>query len=197
LGALYGGDKKVTQKKIDAICARILHENRLSNLKNSTWLVDVLAFSVPVGYMPFRLFAKGTSFEAASEFIWIFAASILAVLSAVKMVSGWSEKSNKHSKLMGENISLVTQADYLLSKSQDLDEEKANLFFTLADVIEKSDRELLGKITTVDRQEAYRQALKESSTDTENVKCPICNSSPWHFVSGSCQACGNTPKTRE
>jgi hypothetical protein len=109
-----------------------------------------------------------------------------------------------HSRLIGENISLVTHANYILSKLPSLDNDTAQWFFLFSDTIEKADRDLLGTPPSTGgvqpskrvrlQQNAYREALKELGHD---VTCPICKASPWHYTPGSCQACGNTPASME
>jgi mobilome CxxCx(11)CxxC protein len=185
---------RIAQKRIDALCARILHERSLRTLRRLSLTVDVLALVVPVGYMTVRFLAKGTAYEPVAEFIWACVAAALLILSITKMVFKWTDKSQQHSRLIGENISLVTHANYLLSKSPSPDSDTAQLFFLFSDTIEKADRDLLGTPPATSKQNAYREALKELGHD---VTCPVCKASPWHYTPGSCQACGNTPASTE
>lgn len=186
---------RIAQKRIDALCARILHEWSLRKLRRLSLTVDVLALVVPVGYMTVRFLAKGTAYEPVAEFIWACVAAALLILSITKLVFKWTDKSQQHSRLIGENISLATHANHLLlSKSPSPDSDAAQMFFLFCDTIEKADRDLLGPLPAISKQKAYREALKELGPD---VTCPICKASPWHYTPGSCQACGNTPASTE
>jgi mobilome CxxCx(11)CxxC protein len=180
----------ITQKKVDAICARILHQERLDILRRRSKIVDALALAVPIAYMAIRFLEKGSPAAHYVEWSWEIVAALLAISTGLKMLLGWTDVSERHSKQIGENISLITQADYLLSKPA-IDPEAALLFKMLADSHEKQDRDLLGSVDAKTKQRAYREALKKFGS---GVLCPNCKSSPWKFVPGSCQMCGGTPQ---
>jgi mobilome CxxCx(11)CxxC protein len=180
---------RIGQKRVDALSARILHEYALTKLRVFTTLIDLLALIVPVGYMTVRYLAKGTLYETVAEIIWECIAALLLILVITKLVLCWGDKIQQHAKLVGQNISLATQENYLLSKLP-LDTDAAQPFFLYSDVIEIGDRESLGTPRLKRKQRAYREALKELGHD---VRCPLCRASPWHYKRGSCQACGNTP----
>lgn len=190
-------EEKIRQQKINALCAKCLHEQRLAALKKLNRFADILAFGVPAAYFPVRFLAKGTEYGIYVEGLWAIVAGLLAVVSIIKLVSKWQDNAERHSKLMGENISLVTQADYLLANPDTLTAEKAQFFFLLADSLEKGDREALGLVKPEAKQYAYREALKESVPNSADIVCPVCQTSPWRFTSGSCQTCGNTPSPEQ
>jgi mobilome CxxCx(11)CxxC protein len=180
---------KITQKKFDSLCAKHLHVKRLSKLHGLSRLVDWLAVAVPAIYFAIRFSAKGTEYGPLAEHVWEGLAGLLIALAALKIAYGWQDRAEKHSKLLGENIALVGQADYLAT-DQNTSAESARLFLVLAERSETADREALGQPAEKARQFAYREALKECQPD---AVCPACNSSPWKFKIGSCQLCGNTP----
>ncbi len=101
--------RSVSQKKIDAICARILHQQRLDALRRKSKIVDVLALTVPGAYLAIRFLEKGGSAAVYVEWSWEIVAAILVIASVLKMVLGWTDLSERHSKQVGENISLITQ----------------------------------------------------------------------------------------
>ena len=129
---------RIAQKRMDALCARILHERPLRKLRHLSLTVDVLALVVPVGYMTVRFLAKGTAYKSVAEFIWACVAAALLILSITKMVFKWTDKSQQHSRLIGENISLVTHANHLLSKSPSPDGDTEQLFFYICRYHRKS-----------------------------------------------------------
>ena len=184
---------EVLQKKADALCARILHQKRLSKLKKISRRMDIFTVCVPAAYFPLRLAAKGTSYYALTEFIWLPFAVALAFLGVYKIVVKWQDAIEVHSRLVGENITLATQAESMLRREV-IGEEEARHFLALSDMLEKSDRSALGEVPEEERKKVYLQALREVRPQSAGVVCPICKSSPWQYTSGSCQACGNEPK---
>lgn len=183
----------IRQKKLDQLAAKHVHGRRQTRLNRWSLGVDFVALAVPVFYFVPRLLAKGTQYEGAVEIVWELLAAILLVLVIVKMVWRWNEKGQKHSTLLGENISLVTHADRLLN-DQNASKERVDFFLELADRSEREDRELVGELKDKERQDSYREALKELEPGNTQVLCPVCGASPWHFTKGTCQACGNTPR---
>jgi mobilome CxxCx(11)CxxC protein len=135
---------------------------------------------------------KGTSLGSFIEPSWEMLAAILLVFAIVKVVWRWQDRAEKHNKLIGENISLSSQAEQLLNNAGSASPDSAQWFLILANNLEKTDREVLGIVKDEDRKRAYREALKEFSPGVTQV-CPECKASPWHYKPGSCQLCGNTP----
>lgn len=83
--------ERVRQKKLDAKCARILHEKRLARFRALSLTADVLSLAVPIGYMTVRFLAKGTQDEHVAECTWEAVAALLAILIVVKMGFRWSD----------------------------------------------------------------------------------------------------------
>jgi mobilome CxxCx(11)CxxC protein len=185
--------QKINQKRLDALAVKYVHEQRLSKLRRLNRIADILAFGVPAAYYPVRLAAKGTPLGLYAEGLWTLALAALAFLSAQKMVSRWQDNAERHSRLIGENISLATQADSFLARPELLSPDATQAFFNQADLIERQDRDALGPVPRDQKQHAFREALKESAPSSADVKCPVCNASPWQFKAGTCDACGNTP----
>lgn len=186
----------IYQKRIDALSAKHLHERRLALFTRWNLMVDFLAIAVPILYFPIRYLAKGTSNGIWAETGWEIFAAILLVAAVAKIIWKWQDRAVQHSKLLGENITLASQAEHLLHNSKTTSSDSADWFFFVADNLEHADREALGKIQVKEKQFAYREALKEFSPGSITF-CPVCGASPWKYKPGSCQACGNTPANRE
>lgn len=182
----------IYQRRMDAIAAKHLHEYRISIYNLLNCFSDSFAIGVPVLYLPVRYLAKGTSTGPLIELLWEMLAGILLVLAVIKVIWKWQDRAAQHSKLIGENISLATQAEQLLNNASTTTIDSAQWFLVIADNLEKTDRESFGRIKEKDRQRAYREALKEFSPG-KTITCPECGASPWHYKPGSCQLCGNTP----
>jgi len=183
--------KKIEQEKFNSLAAKHLHVRSRRKLNRLNRFVDWLAIAVPILYFVPRFIAKGTEYATPVEIGWELIAALLVAFVGVKIAYHWEERAQIHSKLLGENISLARQADDLLLMSAGGIPETVQLFLRLAERSETDDREAIGEPTDKDRQFAYREGLKEFGGSV--VKCEICGASPWKFVSGSCQACGNTP----
>lgn len=182
---------QVRQKKIDSLAAKHLHQKSLHKLNERNQRIDFIALAVPLLYFVIRFLVKGTKNAEWAEPLWEFLAASLLVLTFAKINFKWQEKAQEHSKLMGENISVVGLADSLLTDAESIG-QNFRLFSLLAEKSEKDDRILLGQPSDAERCAAYREALKEFAGAA--ATCPICKASPWKFQPGSCQACGNRPE---
>jgi mobilome CxxCx(11)CxxC protein len=183
---------RVEQERLNCLSAEHLHIATLRKLKNKILVVDALALSVPIVYFPFRLLFKDTTYARGIEATWEILAACLIAATVVKFLAGWQERFQKHGRLLGENIALKRQAIDLLNDDR-ASSESAQSFLALAAKSEAADRESLLKPKETEQQYAYREALKEWGG--VSVVCPICKASPWRFMKGSCQACGNNPET--
>lgn len=186
----------IYQKRIDALATKHLHEDRLLRFTRWSLIVDFLAIGVPLMYIPIRYLAKDTSNSSWIEMGWEMLAATLLVSALAKVIWKWQDRAVQHSKLLGDNITLASQAEHLLHNSQTTPADSANWFLLVADRLELADREALGKMHKKDKQPAYREALKEFSPGSITV-CPVCGASPWRYQPGSCEACGNTPAKSE
>lgn len=182
----------IRQKKVDSLAAKHLHVRSRVKLNRLNRIVDWLAISVPLLYFVPRFLAKGTPYDGPVEIGWEIIAAVLVCFVGMKIVYHWEERAQTHSRLLGENISLVRQADDLLLSTGQMP-ETVQLFLRLAERSETADREAIGEPSAEERQFAYREALKELEPGNVSVVCPQCGSSPWRFTRGSCQLCGNVP----
>jgi mobilome CxxCx(11)CxxC protein len=185
----------IRQKKLDSLAVKHLHVKSLVRLTRLDRLVDALAIAVPILYFVPRFITKGTSYDDIVEVGWEITAAVLLVLTVLKIIYRWQDRIKNHSRLLGENISLVRQADDLLLSTAGLP-DTVQLFLRLAERSETSDREAIGEPSEKQRQFAYREALKEWEPGNVRISCPACGASPWKFKGGSCQLCGNTPVLR-
>jgi mobilome CxxCx(11)CxxC protein len=184
---------QIRQKKMDALAAKHLHVRLRKSLNWRNQLIDFLAIGVPILYFVVRYAAKGTEAQRSVELVWEGLAALLLFLTVMKITYHWEERAQQHSTLMSENLSLVRQADALLTEGHRATQDRIRAFLELADRIENDDLKALANATMTERQEAYRSGLKEFQPGGMSL-CLVCNASPWHFMPGSCEACGNTPQ---
>lgn len=175
----------IKQKRFDNLATKHLHVRKRQFLNRRIRAADMFAVLVPLLSPALLLEFDETILEPLVRAAWSISAFVLLAATGIKMGFNWSGRAQDHSRLMGENISLVKQADDLLTGLHST-QESIDIFLSLATRSEQQDRDSLGEVSTQDSQFAYREALKES-----NVDCPVCHSSPWRFRPGSCSACGN------
>lgn len=184
---------KVRQVKLNALSAKYRHVQARATLNRQIQNVDFLGLAVPVAYFPLRYFAKGAAYEWWVEAAWTLLAAALVVATIRRMAYRWSDRAQKHSELLGENISLVGHANSLLHE-ESVSRESFRLFSLLDEKLERDDWRAVGSLSEQERQAAYRAALKELDGDP-NVACALCRAPVWKFKPGACQMCGNTPST--
>jgi mobilome CxxCx(11)CxxC protein len=112
-------------------------------------------------------------------------AAILLVLAILKIVKKWQDEEILTIAMMRRNADVAREADRLLQSSS-VNREAANQFLKRVQDFDVEDNTLLISIKEVDRQEAYRWALKEFDPSKVTV-CPVCGADPWKFKRGSCQ----------
>jgi mobilome CxxCx(11)CxxC protein len=186
----------IRQKKLDALGTKHVHQSRMAMASFVSKAVDALALCVPAAYAAFRILAKGTSAEHSVEMLWEILASLLFAFAIWKLVYQLQDKTEQHKKMMAENIRLAGLADSLLQNHQNASEERVAFFLEQVQRTEADDREILGKVKKSERQNGYREALKESSPGNAKVECPVNGCDVWNHVPGGCDACGGTPRPK-
>ncbi len=190
--------EQINQKRFDSLVAKRLHQRRRAGLNRLNLLADVIALLTPILGLPVRYVLKGGPYVAIADATWEIMAGILLAVTFLKLVCRWQENAQLHSKLMGENISIVGITDDLMVDQSKLTSDLPALRQLLG-TSEAEDSDLLGEPKESDRQWAYREALRE--TDKITAKCPVCSRSAWKYKNKwwqfwgdahKCQACGNT-----
>jgi mobilome CxxCx(11)CxxC protein len=167
-----------------------LHEKLGAKCRRWLAIFDFLALLLAVLSLPVReLFPE--SWRPVADKIWEVIAALVLVLTVVKFYTKWQESAEAHRLGMGKNVQLATEIQALLRRS-DISDPEFDAFMRRAADLQEADRAALSVVKETLRQEAYRQATKESPTGEEAV-CPKCNASPWSFTPGPCQLCGGSP----
>jgi mobilome CxxCx(11)CxxC protein len=184
---------KIEQKKLDALVAIQLHRKQIRILQRINRIFDCLCIAVPAFYLTPRLLAKSTSFAIYIDFLGEILAAILLILAIIKLVNKWQDDEFKHTSMSQRNADIVGEADRLLA-SPTTSSEALQQFLKRVQDVDSDDQSLLINTKKDDKQTAYREALKQFSSSTA-ILCPVCNSDPWKFTAGTCQACGGQPAT--
>jgi mobilome CxxCx(11)CxxC protein len=197
----------LTQARLNSLAAKHLYDRRIGNLRRASTLADYLAIAVPVLYFPIRYLAKETTAHDVLEGVWEILAAILIAATLLKVFYHWSEKSESQATARSENVKIADEILHLLNTSEGSEKSEESVPVVVPPALKAEldlihfavkrqdvdDQRELGELKTEERKRAYREALKELVPGDANVKCPICQSSPWAYKSGSCNACGNTP----
>lgn len=180
----------IRQAKIDALCAKHLHERKFQWLRNADYTVDALVILVPPLYFAIRYLFKGNVYIEAA---WEVLAAVLFALGALKLLGKWSQRAEAHSHLRRANASVIRESDFFLDPSTTTTNENADWFLKLVATRDEADGDLLIGVKPSEMQEAYRDALKKFHTDPAKALCPVCGANVWNYKKGSCQLCGGTP----
>jgi mobilome CxxCx(11)CxxC protein len=184
---------KIEQKKLDALVAIQLHRKQIRILQRINRVFECLCIAVPAFYLTPRLLAKNTSLAIYVDLFGEILASVLLILAIIKLVNKWQDDEFKHTSMSQRNADIVYEADRLLA-IQTTSTEALEQFLKRVQDVDSEDQSLLINTKKDDKQTAYREALKQLSSSNA-ILCPICNSDPWKFTAGTCQACGGKPAT--
>jgi len=127
---------KLLQVKLNALASKHQHAKSRGTLNRRNQNVDFLGLAVPSLYFAFRYYATNAAYEVWVEAIWALLAALLATATMAKMAYRWSDKAQKHSELLGENISLVGHANSLL-RAAEISADSLRLFSLLDEKLEK------------------------------------------------------------
>lgn len=187
--------KQVRQFKIDATCATLLHNKRLSILSLRSKLLDFLAIAVPILYFVIRFAAKETQIYRTVELVWESISALLLALAIWKVTMSWEDRTRKHFYFLRRNQSLRTDAERILIASKQISLKEFEAFVEKAREMEADDLEILSGFSLADRQSTYREALRQDNPGANEVDCPYCQAPVINgFKAGNCKKCGGTPR---
>lgn len=184
---------KIQEEKLNALVAIQLHKKQIRILQKINRIFECLCIAVPAFYLTPRLLAKNTSFAIYIDFFGEILAAFLLILAIIKLVNKWQDDEFKHTSMIQRNNDIAYEADRLLG-STTASTEALEQFLKRVQDVNAEDAALLINTKKDEQQTAYREALKQLSSST-SILCPVCNSDPWKFTAGTCQACGGNQMT--
>lgn len=177
---------KLKQAKLDAIVAKKLHIKRQNKAVNKKNGYNVIAIVTPLLFIAAQHFITNSEFfnnlSSAASVILIICASLYSYFRI-------DDKIVKHKIAMRDSIETINKCD----EAEEYNEKELSIFFKFITETDKNDEEMLKGVSKKERQEAYKEALKEYEPGNTDITCPYCGSSPWRYTKGSCDACGNKP----
>lgn len=186
---------RLTQARLNALTAKSFHALSLKKTTKFNYALLILTFVIPIFYFIPTYTTKGGPYETVTNTLGFILNIFLLIIAALYLILKIDEKLATHKKLMEENIYVANECQELLNENHAT--EEISWFFRYISKVDADDT-----LTNPEwenekfRQKLYREALKELHPGDATVKCPICGASPFIFIPGSCQSCGNTPEKR-
>jgi len=180
---------KLTQTKLNAISAKILHRKSKAKYEIIDGAVAVLTIIVPILFIIAQYVTKGTGSQILFDNISFGLSLVLIAISVLAIILKITDKITVHKVGIKNNIYVANECDNLSS----LPDQELEWFYRYVAEIDNLDIDIFSNIGSKVKRTTYREALKESSPGDHTIICPICKTSPWHYKKGSCQLCGNSP----
>lgn len=184
-------DERIVQIRLNALTAKNLHARRLSKLRRLNIVYLSITFLVPIFYVVPTYILKGSDLESSAGYVGFALNMLLLGIAVFYVISKVDDKILQHRRLLQENIYVANEALEFVNNHRA--ESELSWFFRYVSRVDDEDKAAVAEWSEDERQLLYREALKELYPGDATVVCPICKASPYKFVKGSCQTCGNTP----
>ncbi|MCP1466577.1 mobilome CxxCx(11)CxxC protein [Pseudomonas sp. S3E17] len=183
----------VLQGRTNALVAEYIYTSKLKLLETLSLTISCLTILVPILFSAAILIAKGTPYESALNVVSIMLSVLLLTLSVFSLILKIDQRRENYLIARRSNIYVGSEALKLLHK----DDSELSWFYNYLVEMDSRDQENLGSVSGVLKKEAYRYSLSKLVPGDANVVCSFCESSPFNFIPGECQVCGNTPVRRQ
>lgn len=181
------------QIRTDALVAEHIYAIKLRNIGFISMAITGLTILVPIMFSAAILIAKGTQYESNINIASIVLSTALLCLSVSSLIIKLDQKRENFLIARRSNIYVSSETLKLIDKA-DKEDAELSWFYNYVAEIDSRDQENIGKVSKKLRQEAYRYSLEKLRPGQADTVCSVCGASPFKFIAGSCQACGNTPK---
>lgn len=181
---------KVLQIRTDALVAEYIYTKKLKNIGYISIAITCLTILVPIMFSGAILITKGTNYEGTLNTASIVLSAALLSLSVLSLILKLDQK--RESFLIARRLNIYVSSEAL--KLTDKADTELSWFYNYLAEIDSRDQENIGEVSENLKKEAYRHALKKLMPGRSDTVCSICHASPFKFIAGSCQVCGNTPK---
>ena len=181
---------RILQVRTDALVAEYIYAIKLKQLGYMSMTITCLTILVPIMFSAAILITKGTCYEDALNTASIVLSAVLLSLSVLSLILKLDQKRENFLIARRSNIYVSSEALKLIDKA----DIELSWFYNYLAEMDSRDQENIGEVSEKIKQEAYRHSLKKLMPGKSDTVCSVCHSSPFKFVAGSCQVCGNTPK---
>ena len=183
-------NERVLQIRTDALVAEYIYAIKLRNLGYMSIAITCLTILVPIMFSGAILIAKGTEYEGALNTVSIVLSAGLLCLSVLSLILKLDQKRESYLIARRSNIYVSSEALKLIDKA----DAELSWFYNYLAEMDSRDQETIGEVSKKRKQEAYRHSLKKLTPGRSDTVCSVCHASPFKFIAGSCQVCGNTPE---
>lgn len=184
-------NERVKQIRANALAAEYIYSEKLTGIGRISLALNILSIIVPILFSAALLITKGTKSEGIVNTISILLSAVLLAIAVLALLLRLEQKKEKY--LIGRRSNLYVGNESL--KVLDKPDSELGWFYNYVNEMDATDRENIDKVSVGMRQRAYRSALEKLHPGRNDTVCAICNASPFVFQKGSCQVCGNTPRT--
>jgi mobilome CxxCx(11)CxxC protein len=182
-------NNRVLQIRTDALVAEYIYTEKLSKLGYMSTAITCLTILVPIMFSAAILIAKGTEYETALNAASILLSAALLSLSILSLILKLDQKRESFLIARRSNIYVSSEALKLIEK----EDAELSWFYNYLAEMDSRDQENIGEASEKLKQKAYRHSLKKLMPGRSDTVCSVCHASPFKFIAGSCQVCGNTP----
>lgn len=183
-------NESVLQIRTNALVAEYIYTKMLKKIGYMSIAITCLTILVPIIFSAAILIAKGTEYESVFNSISIALSAVLLSLSILALILKLDHKRENYLIARRSNIYVSSEALKLIEK----EDTELSWFYNYLAEMDSRDLENIGEISEELKKEAYRHSLKKLIPGRSDTLCSVCHASPFTFISGSCQVCGNTPK---
>ncbi len=181
--------ERLNQIKMDAHSARALYRIKLSEynkLKNIYMLISVVG---SISFLGALYISHGTILQGFVEIISSFMSIGTIIYAVITLLYKYDDNIILCKNGIRNNTFISAEVDSALSEKKN--EKELYWFYKFVFQVDTEDNDFFSNIKDHEKQVAYRIALMETSTSKSINRCPTCRKSPWDFVKGDCQLCGN------
>ncbi len=180
---------RILQIRQDALVAKYLYRRELSALKVYQISLTTITVIVPILFIAAQWVTKGTNADPVMSYVSFVGSAMLICLTVYSLIFGLGGKIEDASNGLGNNIFIAEECQNF--QTENAQDNELEWFFRYVSSQDSTDNKYLGDVPKKKRQAAYREALKELVPSTVTT-CPVCGASPWKYVKGTCEACGNS-----
>lgn len=183
-------NKRIAQIRTDALVAKFVYMRRLNKANLVKIIVTALTIITPILFIATQSLTKNSAAESATNIAAFIGSVLLLCLAIYTLIINLDSKIQEYVIGKKNNIDVASEASKLINES---DEEKLSWFYKYIAQMDSIDTGSLSDAKNEEKQDAYREALKQLYPGDNSVICPICGASPFRYKPGNCQTCGNTP----
>lgn len=184
-------NNRILQIRTNALTAEYIYTKQLKKLEYFNITINVLTFIVPLLFTAALYITKNTEHETLVNNISVILGALLLSITFLSFLFEISSKREKYIVGRRSNIYIANEALKLLNKK----DSELDWFYNYLVEIDSKDTENIGEIDKELKKAAYRSSLERLIPGSTDICCSVCHASPFIYKPGSCQTCGNTPRS--